>query len=64
MIPSQRERVRIRGRMGVYFVLGVDLEAGFASLLNLQDAMRLEDVPFARIEPFRFEPEPDLPLVS
>ena len=64
MIPAQRERVRIRGRMGVYFVLGVDLEGGFASLLNLADAMRLEDVPFARIEPFRWESEPDLPSLA
>lgn len=61
MIPAECERVRIRGRAGVYFVLGVSLEGGFACLLNLADAMRLEDVPFARIEPFRFDLEPDLP---
>ena len=37
MIPAERERVRLRGRAGVYFVLGVDLEPGFASVLNLED---------------------------
>lgn len=61
MIPTERERVRRKGCAGVYFVLGVNLENGFASLLNLTEAMRLEDVPFSQIEPFRFEPEPDLP---
>lgn len=61
MIPKERERVRLRGRSGVYFVLGVNLEDGFASLLNLQDAMQLEDAPFAWIEPLRFEPEFDWP---
>lgn len=61
MIPTERERVRLKGRSGVYFVLGVNREAGFASLLNLEDAMRLEDAPFARIEPLRFELQPELP---
>jgi hypothetical protein len=61
MIPAERERVRLRGRSGVFFVLGVDLEGGFASLLNLENAMHLEDVPFGRIEPLRFEPELEWP---
>lgn len=64
MIPAEWERVHLRGRSGVYFVLGVDLEGGFASLLNLGDAMRLEDAPFARIEPLRFEPEPESPPMA
>jgi hypothetical protein len=60
MIPTERERVRLRGRSGVYFVLGVDLERGSASVLNLEDATQLEDVPFARIEPLRSEAEQDV----
>jgi len=59
MIPAELDRVRVRGRLGVFFVLGVNHEEGSASLLNLHDAMRLEDVPFAWIEPIRLEPEPD-----
>jgi hypothetical protein len=59
MIPVERERVRLKGRSGVFFVLGVDVEGELASLLNLENAMQLEDVPFARIEPLRFEPEPE-----
>lgn len=61
MIPAERERVRLRGRSGVYFVLGVDLERGFASVLNLEDGMELEDAPFARIEPLHAEVEPGFP---
>lgn len=61
MIPAERERVRLRGRSGVYFVLGVDLEGGFASVLNLEDGMQLEDAPFARIEPLHLEAEPGFP---
>jgi hypothetical protein len=61
MVPAERERVRLRGRAGVYFVLGVDLEGGFASVLNLEDGMRLEDAPFARIEPLQVEAELEWP---
>lgn len=33
-IPAARERVKVEGRTGVYFVLAVDAEAGVAYVID------------------------------
>ena len=50
-IPAARERVRIRGRERVYFVLTVDRDAGGAYVVDLEGECQVEPVNFDLIFP-------------
>lgn len=52
-IPSSRERVRLHGRPGTYFVLSVDREMNCAEMVRVDenDTPVLEEfVPFSEIQ--------------
>lgn len=51
MEPVARQHVRLKGRPGLYFVLCVYTEYGFAELVELHTATLVEGVPFNRIMP-------------
>jgi hypothetical protein len=51
-IPAARERVRVRGRGGVFFVLAVDREEELAHLVsvdNREDGQEVETFPFGEL---------------
>ncbi len=52
MIPAARQRVRVEGRAGVFFVLTVNQDIGYADLVELNSATLVEAVRFERILPF------------
>ena len=49
MIPAARQRVRVEGRTGVFFVLTVNQDLGYADLVELNSATLVEAVRFERI---------------
>ena len=50
-IPAVRERVRLKGRKGVFLVVGVDRERQVVDLISTSTGGHVEeDVPFASIE--------------
>lgn len=50
-IPAVRERVRIKGRKGVFLVVGVDREREVVDLISTGSRNHVEeDVPFASLE--------------
>jgi hypothetical protein len=51
MIPAARQRVRIEGRTGLYFVLAVNQEFGYAELLELDSLTLVDGVRFESILP-------------
>jgi hypothetical protein len=51
MIPAARQRVRVEGRAGLFFVLCVDQEHGCADLVELNSVTLVDVVPFERILP-------------
>ncbi len=52
-IPVARERVRIKDREEVYFVLAVDTEASDAYVIDLGGSREVETVRFEDISPTR-----------
>ena len=62
MIPAARQRVCVEGRSGVFFVLTVNRETGYADLVELNSATLVEDVRFERILPFHHQIGPDEPI--
>lgn len=51
-IPAVRERVRLKGRKGVFIVVGVDRERQAVDLISTISGGHVEeDVPFSSIEP-------------
>lgn len=53
-IPAARERVQILGRAGVFFVLAVDLNEQFATVIPLIGAPSyFDDVLFTNLRPYR-----------
>jgi len=59
MIPASRQRVRVEGRSGLFFVLSVNEEYGCADLVELNSATLVEAVRFERILPVHLEMEED-----
>jgi hypothetical protein len=59
MIPAARQRVRVEGGTGLYFVLAVNHEYGYAELLDLDSLTLLDGVLFERILPVRPEMDED-----
>ena len=49
MIPTARECVLVRGRPGLYFVLTVYQEFGYADLVELHSSTLVECVQFDKI---------------
>jgi hypothetical protein len=50
-IPAVRERVRVKGRKGVFLVVGVDREREVVDLISASTGSHVEeDVPFASLE--------------
>jgi len=62
MIPAARQRVRVEGRTGLYFVLSVNQEYGCADLLKLDSVILVEAVRFESIVPVHPEIEEDEPM--
>jgi len=65
MIPAARERVSVEGRSGVFFVLTVNEETGYADLVELDlppSATLVDAVRFERILPFLHVIKPDEPI--
>jgi len=62
MIPAARQRVRVKGRTGVFFVLTVNQDIGYADLVELDSATLVEAVRFERILPFLYVIKPDEPI--
>ena len=55
-IPAARERVEVVGRAGLYFVLAVDHERQFATVIPLADAgIYVEDLLFGQLRPHRLD---------
>lgn len=58
-IPAPRQRVRMRGRAGVYFVLAVDHEAEMAYVINVDTDREadsfVETVRFVKLAPLESE---------
>jgi len=59
MIPAPRQRVRVEGSAGLYFVLAVNHEYRYAELLDLDLLTLLDGVLFERILPVRPEMDED-----
>jgi hypothetical protein len=59
MIPAARQRVRVEGRTGLYFVLAVNQEFGYAELLELDSLTLVDGVRFESILPVHPELEED-----
>ena len=60
LIPAARQRVLVRDRAGLYFVLTVYQESGCADLVELESATLVEGVQFDKILPLSPpEIEPD-----
>lgn len=58
-IPAVRERVRVKGRKGVFLVVGVDRERQVVDLISTTTGGHVEeDIPFASIEPVEEKPSP------
>lgn len=50
--PAMRERVRVKGRKGVFLVVGVDRERQVVDLISTTSGGHVEeDIPFSSIEP-------------
>jgi hypothetical protein len=62
MIPAARQSVCVEGRSGLYFVLTVNQEYGYADLVELDSVTLVEGVRFERILPVHPEMEEDLPM--
>lgn len=62
MIPTARQRVRVDGHPGMYFVLTANYDLGYAELVELNSATLLEAVKFERILPLRPESEANEPM--
>ena len=60
MVPAAHERVLVKGRGGLYLVLTVNQEYGYADLVELDSATLVEGVQFDKILPLLLpEIEPD-----
>jgi len=64
MIPAARQRVRVVGHDGVFFVLTVNQDVGYADLVELGSATLFEAVLLERILPFHHEVEHGEPVWS
>ena len=59
-VPAARERVRVDGHPGAFFVLTVNLEAATADLMALDGPIYLlEAVSVSYLRPLNREPEAD-----
>jgi|HubBroStandDraft_3_1064219.scaffolds.fasta_scaffold985683_2 hypothetical protein len=58
MIPGARQRVCVKGRSGVFYVLTVNQDIGYADLVELNSATLVEAVRFESILPFPHVIEP------
>jgi hypothetical protein len=58
MIPAARQRVCVKSRSGVFYVLTVNQEIGYADLVELNSATLVEAVRFENILPFLHVIEP------
>lgn len=57
-LPAMRERVRVKGRKGVFLVVGVDRERQVVDLISTTSGGHVEeDVPFSTLEPVE-DPSP------
>lgn len=58
-IPAVRERVRVKGRKGVFLVVGVDRERQVVDLISTSTGGHVEeDIPFALLERVDETPTP------
>jgi hypothetical protein len=64
MIPAARQRVCVKGRSGVFYVLTVNQDSGCADLVELNSATLVEAVRFENILPFLDVIEPYKPPSS
>jgi len=64
MIPAARQRVCVEGRSGVFFVLTVNQDSGYADLVELNSATLVEAVRFESLLPFLHVIEPYEPPSS
>lgn len=53
LIPEPRQRVHVKGRGGLYFVLTVNQEYGYADLVELHSATMVKGVQLDKILPWR-----------
>lgn len=52
-VPAAREHVQIVGRLGVFLVINVDRDAGYANVIALaENAYLAEIVPFSQLKPY------------